>query len=84
MSFAERLMALLDQGAFLATEKYAVVLGLLDLCLVKTARDGTAPTSVTTMELAQKVIELYWPQTVVFGQGEASKALKQTTGRPGS
>jgi len=81
VTFAERLMTLLDQGAFVATYKYAVLLGLLDLCLEKTARDGTAPTSVTTIELAQKVIELYWPHTMAFGRDDAGQVLKQNTGK---
>ena len=58
IAFAERLMSLLDQGQFVATYKYAVLLGLMDLCLEATDRHGQAPQSVTTRELARKVIEL--------------------------
>ncbi|MBP7868416.1 MAG: HNH endonuclease [Acidobacteria bacterium] len=75
---AERLLALLDQGSFTATYKYAVLLGLMDLCLEKTARDGSAPDALTTRELAEKVVDLYWPQTSAF-RGET---LRQNTGRP--
>ena len=33
IAFGERLLALLDQGSFVATYKYAVLLGLMDLCI---------------------------------------------------
>ncbi|RPJ84415.1 MAG: hypothetical protein EHM13_04410 [Acidobacteria bacterium] len=67
VAFAERVLALLDQGSFVATYKYAVLLALMDLCLEGTRRDGSAPDCVTTRQLAQKVVELYWPHTGEFG-----------------
>ena len=38
--FAENALQLLEQGGFVATYKYAVLLGLMDLCLEGTSRDG--------------------------------------------
>jgi 5-methylcytosine-specific restriction endonuclease McrA len=78
VAFAERVLNLLEQGSKVATYKYAVLLGLLDLCLEKTQRDGTAPTSVTTRELALKVVELYWPHSVFYE--EARGVLRQNSG----
>jgi hypothetical protein len=77
IAFGERLLTLLDQGSFVATYKYAVLLGLIDLCLEKTSRHGVAPDSVTTRQLAEKVVELYWPQTAEF----RGRTLKQNAGR---
>jgi 5-methylcytosine-specific restriction endonuclease McrA len=77
IAFGERLLALLDQGSFVATYKYAVLLGLMDLCLERTSRHGVAPDSVTTRQLSEKVIELYWPQTAEF----RGRTLKQNSGR---
>lgn len=77
VAFGERLLALLDQGSFVATYKYAVLLGLMDLCLEKTSRHGVAPDSVTTRQLAEKVVELYWPQTANF----RGRVLRQNSGR---
>ena len=77
IAFGERLLALLDQGSFVATYKYAVLLGLMDLCLEKADRHGVAPDSVTTRQLAEKVVELYWPHTVEF----RGRTLKQNSGR---
>ncbi len=76
VGFAERVLALLDQGAFVATYKYAVLLALMDLCLEKTTRHGVAPDRITTRELAEKVIELYWPQTNQF----LGRTLRQNAG----
>jgi 5-methylcytosine-specific restriction endonuclease McrA len=76
VAFGERVLVLLDQGSFVATYKYAVLLALMDLCLEKTRRDGSAPESVTTRQLAEKVVELYWPQTAEF----AGRTLRQNTG----
>jgi hypothetical protein len=77
VAFAERVLALLDQGSFVATYKYAVLLALMDLCLEGTNRHGRAPDCVTTRQLAGKVIELYWPQTSEF----RGRTLRQNSGR---
>jgi hypothetical protein len=59
-AFGEKLLNLLDEGAFTATYKYAVLLGLIDLCMEHSSSDGSAPTVVTTKDLAQKILEIYW------------------------
>jgi hypothetical protein len=79
VAFAEKLLTVLAEGRFTATYKYAVLLGLMDLCLERSARSGAAPQAVTTRQLAEKVLELYWPHTTPFGEGAAT-VLKQNTG----
>lgn len=74
IAVAERLFALLDEGSFSATYKYAVLMALLDLCFEKTSGTGAPPTSLTTRELAEKVLELYWPQCERY---EDDKYLRQ-------
>jgi hypothetical protein len=64
-------LTLLDEGVFTATYKYAVLLGLIDLCLENTTTSGAPPDSLTTPQLAQKVIEIYSPQATVFAAGGA-------------
>ncbi len=76
IAFGERLLGLLDRGSFVATYKYAVLIGLMDLCIEGTTRHGIAPTAVTTRQLAEKVTELYWPQTTVYG----NRTLMQNAG----
>ena len=79
IALAERLLALLDRGAFTSTYKYAVVLALLDLCLEGADESGAPPTVLTTRQMAEKVIELYWPQARPWSDG---KVLRQSNGRP--
>ena len=59
--FAERVIVLLDQGGFTATYKYAVLLGLMDLCFERGARAGDPPSMVTTAELAEKIVDHFVP-----------------------
>jgi hypothetical protein len=76
VAFAEKVLTLLAEGRFTATYKYAVMLGLIDLCLERSARSGAAPQSITTRQLAEKVLELYWPHTAPFGES-GETVLKQ-------
>jgi 5-methylcytosine-specific restriction endonuclease McrA len=63
----ERVLTLLQDGSFTTTYKHAVLLALMDLCLSGTTAKGMPPQSVTTRQLAERVIELYWPQTRPWG-----------------
>jgi 5-methylcytosine-specific restriction endonuclease McrA len=66
IELGERVLALLQEGSFATTYKYAVLLALIDLCLEKCDVDGTFPGHLITSELAEKVIELYWSHTLPF------------------
>lgn len=81
VAFAEKLLTLLDEGRFTATYKYAVLLALMDLCLEHATRSGGAPTVLTTRQLAEKVVELYWPHSVPY-PGKRGRVLLQN--RPAS
>jgi len=76
IAFAEKVLALLRQGAFTATYKYAVLIGLIDLALEGYTASGMPPEAVTTHQLAEAVIRLYWPQVAPF---EESGLLRQNT-----
>ena len=76
-ALAEQLLTVLAEGSFTATYKYAVLLALVDLCVEQSTRTGGAPTSVTTRQLAEKVLQLYWPQARTFDQ----RTLRQNSGR---
>lgn len=77
LAFAEQLLTVLAEGAFTATYKYAVLLALVDLCVEQSTLTGDAPTTVTTRQLAEKVLELYWPQARAYDQ----RTLRQNSGR---
>lgn len=57
----ERLLALLDESSRSSTYKPALLLAVLD---VAPAQPPNAP--VPVRQLARRVIELYWPQTVAY------------------
>jgi hypothetical protein len=81
IAFAELVLTMLDQGAYASTYKYAVMLALIDLCLEGTDRAGSAPNMVTTRQLAEKVLGLYWPHTFPYGKGTRDQVLKQNSGQ---
>ncbi len=62
LAVGERIIALLDEGSFTATYKYAVLLGFLDLCLEMGADVAAGTLTITTRQLAAKVLAVYWPQ----------------------
>lgn len=80
IGFAERMLNLLDRGSFVATYKYAVLLGLIDLCMECTSKTGAPPAMLTTLQLADKVLELYWPQATPYAAGGEALVLKQNSG----
>jgi 5-methylcytosine-specific restriction endonuclease McrA len=85
ISFAERALTLVDQGRFTATYKYAVLLGLMDLALELSSKSGRPPQTLTTKQLAEKIIEIYWPHTNPFMVTQKkSRVLLQNQGRDGS
>lgn len=79
LRLAERLIQLLDRGGFTATYKYAVLVALMDLCMELTGKTGLPPDTITTHQLAEKVIELYWPHCAVYDDKRG--VLRQNTGR---
>lgn len=70
VALAERCLTLLEEGSFSATYKYALFIALLDLCLEQTSRNGHPPDVLTTRQVAEKTIELYWPHAAPFDGGE--------------
>lgn len=80
IGFAEQVLELLDEGHYTATYKYAVLLALIDLCLECTQASGAPPAVLTTRQLAEKVVELYWPHTVPFAGQTPARILRQNQG----
>jgi hypothetical protein len=81
VQIAQRVLQILEDGAFTATYKQAVLVGLMDLCLELTKHDGVPPDWVTTRQLAEKIIELYWPQTRRYDE-ERQVLAQNNQGRP--
>lgn len=81
IAFAEKLLSVLDEGRKTATYKYAVLIGLMDLCLERSSITGSAPSSVPTSALAEKVIELYWTHLRHFDGPTPSVLMQNSRGQ---
>jgi hypothetical protein len=84
IDFAEKITALFSESSRsrkTATYKYAVVLGLMDLCFENTSKSGLTPTMITTRQLAEKVLQLYWDQTKGYQIGNTTAVLTQNASR---
>ena len=78
IALAERVLAILDEGGFSATYKFALFTAILNLCIEKTTVHGTPPETLTTRQLADKVVELYWNHVTPYS---SLGTLRQGGGR---
>jgi hypothetical protein len=79
IEFGAQILHLLEHTRTSATYKYAVLLAMMDLCIAEQNRHGKAKDSITTIQLAEKVMELYWPHTLPF-PGTARLVPTQNSG----
>ena len=79
--FAERLLAVIDEGRRTATYKLAVLLALMDCCAEQATPDGRAPEEISTRTIARHVARLYWPQLRPFPTESGALELRQITNK---
>jgi 5-methylcytosine-specific restriction endonuclease McrA len=78
LAFLQDIQRLLDEGQFVASYKFALLLTIAELCIEREpAADETLLLSLR--DLSERMIELYWPQVAPFRRGEV---LHQNQGRP--
>ena len=65
LDFIRKLRRLLDEGSFVATYKYALLHAIADLCVTQ-GDDTGAPLTITTRDLADRFVRLYWRQAAPF------------------
>lgn len=83
LEFLRYLQRLLEEGEFVATYKFALLMALADLSVEK-GTDTASPLSLTSEEIAEKFIQYYWPQSrpyVPSGREIKARTLWQNTGR---
>lgn len=78
--FLRDVQALLEDGQFVATYKYALLIALADLTVESGVADD-GPLEVPVRSIAEKFIEYYWQQSAPFMGGDAARVLQQNTGR---
>lgn len=82
LDFIQKIRRLLDEGSFVATYKFALLHAIADLCVTQ-GDDSGAPLRLSTRELADQFIRLYWRQAAPFPVvkvGDAEEPLRQNTG----
>ncbi|MDE2764454.1 MAG: hypothetical protein OXQ94_10155 [Gemmatimonadota bacterium] len=80
LAFLRSLQRLLDEGSFVASYKFALLHAIADLCLVK-GDDSGAALELSTSEIAEQFVRLYWPQVIPYPAGDHPRILSQNTGR---
>lgn len=75
IDFAARLLELITGASTTSTYKYALLMTLVDLCQENVGDSDGPRGSVTTRQIAQKVAELYWPQTRPYHTGTILRQL---------
>ncbi len=71
-AFAERILAILDEGSFTTTYKFALLLALLDACQEAVGPDGSVPERIPTRALAEHVVSSYWGHNRPYHAGDDS------------
>ena len=74
LNFIQKLRRLLDEGGFVATYKYALLHAIADLCVTQ-GDDSGGPLTLSTRELADQFIRLYWRQAAPFPSGDMDEPL---------
>lgn len=82
LAFLGKVQRLFAEGDFTATYKFALLVSLADLAVESGANNGE-PLHLSHEEIAEKFIELYWPQAAPYsrsGSGEPPMVLIQSIG----
>lgn len=79
VDFATQLLELINGASTTSTYKYALLMALIDLCQEGVGSTGGPRGSVTTRQVVQRVLEIYWPQ--VRPHGSTGGTLRQLNGR---
>ncbi len=74
--FAEQLLSLVDTGKTSSTYKLATLLALIDVAVESTDPVDGAPARIRAKRVAKRVVELYWPQSAVYGAASGGALIQ--------
>ncbi len=77
--FLVKLQRLLDEGSFVASYKFALLLAIADLS-VESGNDSGAPLVLHVESIAAKFIQYYWKQAIPYPAPQNARILSQNTG----
>lgn len=78
--FLVNLQRLLNEGLFVATYKFALLMSLADLSVEK-GDDMGLPLALATEDIAEKFVQYYWRQARPYVTPDRAAVLQQNTGR---
>lgn len=80
LAFLDHTQRLFDEGEFVATYKFALLLTITELA-VERGNDSNETLALPYGALADKFMELYWPQAAPYAGGGETGILVQSNGR---
>lgn len=83
LKFITNIQRILDEGSFVATYKFALLMALADYAVEK-GDDSGASLQLTSSDIAESFAEYYWRQAVPYAHGNLQapiRVLKQGTGQ---
>jgi hypothetical protein len=83
LAWAQLLLTVLDEGRRTATYELAVLLALLDCCVLGADVQGRPPQSVPVHDLARRVLELNWRQVRPYARRQGPEPVEPDEGRDG-
>jgi hypothetical protein len=79
LNFLDHIQRLFEEGEFVATYKFALLLAITELA-VERGNDSGEALDLPYDAIADKFLELYWPQVAPYSGGDQAGVLVQATG----
>ena len=81
LKFLTNIQRILDEGSFVATYKFALLMALADYAILA-GQGGSDPETITTADLAESVINSYWQQAIPYEASSESEGqyLRMSSG----
>lgn len=80
LEFLQNVQAVLEDGQFVATYKFALLVALADLAVESGVTDD-APCPILLTDIAAKFVEYYWQQAAPFAGARNAEVLSQNSGQ---
>lgn len=80
LAFLDHIQRLFEEGEFVATYKFALLLAITELA-VEHGADTADTLDLSLATIADKFLELYWPQVVPYKGGVHTGVLQQNSGK---
>jgi len=83
LRFISGIQRILDEGSFVATYKYALLMALADFA-IQSGQDGADPVQICVDDLSENFILLYWRQALPYAPSAkvGVQLLRMSTGGP--